>query len=362
MTIMDDGIDGPCPDDSPALIVRMAEVQPKPVWWLWNGRIALGKLTLVAGDPGLGKSFLTLDLAARVSRGLDFPDCCSSNKPAGVILLSAEDDPADTIRPRLDAAGADVRRVYVLEGERVLQDDGEHVVPITVRSLEVIKNGIDQVDDCRLLIVDPISAFLGKTDSHVNAEVRAALSPLAELAARRGVAVVAVTHLRKGEGAAVYRAMGSLAFTAAARAVWAVTKDRNDPDGKQRLFLPVKNNLATDTQGLAFTLEPTAAGVPRIRWEPAPVTVDVDEALSAPKATRGRKPVQREAAENFLLAELAGGPRLATELLEEAGERGIARRTLERAREELGVISFKQTNPGPNWWKMPQGQNADVPF
>lgn len=200
---------------------RLSDVESKPVQWLWEGRLALGKLTLLAGDPGLGKSFLSLDVAARVSRGDVWPDG-RGQAPAGeVLLLSAEDDAEDTIKPRLEAACAECGKIVILDGLQI----GNRKRQVTLAHLSVIEAALDQVPDCRLLIVDPISAFCGDSDSHKNAEVRALLAPLSELAARRGLAVLAVTHLRKGDGAAIYRAMGSLAFTAAARAVWAVSKN-----------------------------------------------------------------------------------------------------------------------------------------
>ncbi len=130
------------------------------------------------------------------------------------------------------------------------------------------------------MVIDPISAYLPGIDSHKNAEVRAVLAPLAEVAAKHDVAVVAVTHLRKGAGAAMYRAMGSLAFVAAARAVFAVAKDRSDP--VRRLMVPIKCNLATDTMGLAYALMPSdVPDVPTVVWSADPVTVTADDVLGA---------------------------------------------------------------------------------
>ena len=159
------------------------------------------------------------------------------------MLLNAEDDFADTIRPRLDAHYANCERVFCLTSMSDLK-----------RDIGQLRTAIERVENCRLVIVDPVSAYMGQADSHNNSEVRAVLSPLADLAAETRVAVLAVTHLRKGEGAAMYRAMGSLAFVAAARAAWAVCRDKTDP--RRRLMLAVKNNLAADVaDGLAFTIE-----------------------------------------------------------------------------------------------------------
>jgi hypothetical protein len=200
---------------------------------------------------------------------------------------------------------------------------------------------------------------MGTADSHVNAEVRAVLAPLAELAAQKRVAILAVTHLRKGEGAAMYRAMGSLAFVAAARAAWAVVRDKHDP--QRRLMVAIKNNLAADTaNGVAFTIEPRGPdGAPVVCWEPDPVTITADEAMSPEPKRRGPAAECREEAANWIRGALADGPRLASEVAEEAVEgQGLAKRTLDRARQEIGVVAFRPQNPGPWWWRLPDGSGC----
>jgi archaellum biogenesis ATPase FlaH len=174
---------------------RLSEVEPEELDWLWLERVPLGKLTLLAGDPGLGKSFLTLDMAARVSRGEPWPDDPATLQPVGsVILFSAEDDLADTIRPRLDKADADVSRIMAVEG--VQWSDAEHdesgVRHFSLENdLPRLEELITENPGTRLVVIDPISAFCGRTDSHKNSEVRALLSPLAQLASKHSVAVVA---------------------------------------------------------------------------------------------------------------------------------------------------------------------------
>src|SRR5699024_2823682 len=157
---------------------------------------------LIAGDPGLGKSFLTLDIAARTSTGVGWPDAKQPFEPGNVVLLSAEDDVADTIRPRLDAAGADVARIVAIEAVRDLDQQGEPAMrPVDVsQDVRHVEAAMDGLAKPKLVVVDPISAYMGETDSHKNAETRAMLAKLADLAARRGVAVVCVSHLNKGAG------------------------------------------------------------------------------------------------------------------------------------------------------------------
>ncbi len=188
---------------SSCLVVRRAsDVKPEPINWLWPGKIAIGKLTLIAGDPGLGKSMLTVSLAAHVSTGREWPARGGSCPIGDVLFVSAEDDPADTIRPRLDAAGADARRVYIVAGVQSLNAAGEPEQRLLSlrKDLAAVEAEVRRRDACRLIVVDPVSAYLDGADSHNNAEVRGLLAPLSELAREVGAAMIAVTHLNKGAG------------------------------------------------------------------------------------------------------------------------------------------------------------------
>jgi len=224
----------------------LSEVESRQIEWLWPGRLALGKVTLLAGDPGLGKSLISTDMAARISEGKSWPDG-SEIKQGEVLIISAEDDPADTIKPRLEAANGDINKVKVLEAILTMSDD------CVKKEFFDLSNGIKPLEEVlskgsfKLVIVDPITAFLDKIKSHNNSDVRSALRPLTEVARSYQVAVLAVSHLNKGSEQPQYRVMGSLAFTAAARSVWIVIKDKNNL--QRRLVLPVKNNLAPDTGG-----------------------------------------------------------------------------------------------------------------
>jgi len=338
-----------------AVTVCLADVEPEPVRWLWPQRVALGKLTVLVGDPGLGKSFITLDLAARVSRGMAWPDGAPGIEPGGVIILTAEDGLGDTVRPRLDAAGADVQRIVALQAVQVPGENGggSRQEWVNLRAdLDALAEAIQGVKDCRLVIIDPITAYLGHADSYKNAEIRAILAPLARLAADHGVTIMAVSHLRKSGGRAIYRTMGSLAFNAAARAVWGVAKAKDDPSGRRRLLLPIKNNLAADLKGMGYELGPGPDGGIVVRWEPDPVQEDVDVVFNDFADGRpGPAPESQREAEEFLLAELADGPRPANDLLVEAKEAGIAKRTLMRAKASLGVEAVKE-GFGKGWlWR-----------
>jgi putative DNA primase/helicase len=235
---------------TPGVVLKcVCDIPAQELSWLWPGRIPLGKLSLFAGDPGLGKSLVTLDIAARVTSGREWPDGTANTQAGSVIILSAEDDPGDTIRPRLEAAGADLRKAHILQAVRRSKPNGD--TSLEYFSLETdlmaLQDAVASMDDVRLITIDPISAYLGNTDSHVNAKVRSLLAPLAELSRSLRVAAIAVDHLSKSNRPALYRPNGSIAFTAAARAVWLFAKSPDDLS--QRLMVPGKMNLSPDQKG-----------------------------------------------------------------------------------------------------------------
>ena len=324
-----------------------ADITPQRLKWLWPGRIPLGKVTVIAGDPGLGKSLVTLDLAARVSRGGMWPDG-SENILGRVLLLSAEDDAADTIRPRLDAHDANVENIHILESITYVDGNGHQESKlVTLLDVEPVELWMRRHSDCRLIIIDPITAYLGDADSHKNAELRALLTPWAKLAADCGAAVVAVSHLTKNSGTSpMYRVTGSLAFVAASRAVWAVAKDKQDPD--RRLFLPVKCNLGPDQHGLAYRVFADGDAV-MIEWEPDPVEIDAQDAL-APEAPDRERP-ERDEAEEWLSDQLKNGPVPVPDLKKEAAVAGVAWRTLVRAKASAGVRARKRGMGGGWIWE-----------
>jgi putative DNA primase/helicase len=343
-----DAIDGATLPEPRAVTVRMSDVTPQPVTWLWRGRFAVGKLTVITGDPGLGKSLITNDMAARISTGGHWPDgapCLSGN----ALILSAEDDPADTIRPRLDSAGADVSRVHIMVAVR--RNDGRQDI-VTLTDLEAIAEAVERIGNVRLVVIDPLSAYVpADIDSHRDTAVRALLRPLSELAARLAVAVVAVAHRPKAAGAnPVHGVMGSLAFAAAARAVWMVVRDPED-DGR-RLMAAAKNNIGPDNGGLAYCVE-APDDVARICWEPGKVDVDLAAILAA--GGRQKSHTKIDDAADWLADILYDGPRAAKELGLTAEAAGFSRATVRRAKTELGIISERQEFGGAGgwYWRLP---------
>lgn len=339
-------------DTKPVEVIRLSEVEAEVVRWAWRGRIPLGKLTMLMGDPGKGKSTAALNITACTTRGWPMPGETQASVPRGsVVLLSAEDGLADTIRPRLDAAGADCTRVVALKAIMSHDENGDYRRPLDLaRDIERIEAAVGEVQDCRLVVIDPVSAYMGEdTDSHENAAVRRVLAPVAEMAERLGVAVLAITHMRKAEGKAMYRAMGSLAFIAAARSALAVCEDPEDP-GK-RLLLPVKSNLSAPPEGLAFRIIPRD-DVATIEWLAGAVTMTVDEAL-ATRPRRGPGAGRVDEAAAWLQAELADGKRHAAEISAVAVKAGISAATLQRAKAVVGVRSVKD-GLGVWAWELPR--------
>jgi hypothetical protein len=319
------------------VLVTLADVQPEAVQWLWPGRIAAGKLTMICGDPGLGKSWITLDIAARVSSGSKWPDAIDGTSPSNVLLLSAEDGLADTIRPRLESLGADLHRIRALS--MVRRGNSERGVQLS--DISAIGAAIAETD-ARLLIIDPISAYLADTDAHRDAEVRSRIAPLAALAESTGAAVIVVMHLSKStQRPAIYRAGGSIAFAAAARIVLAVAADPDD--NGRRVFAPVKCNLSAPPLALTYTLSDG-----RLTWGSQPLrNVDIDRLLSG-TATTDR--TTRNEADPWLLEALKDGPVDSSRLIEEARAAGFSRRTIFRAKARLGINATRIGFGGNGGW------------
>jgi hypothetical protein len=210
---------------------------------------------MIVGEPGLGKSQLTAFMAAVITTGGQWP-CEEGQAPLGsVIILSAEDDAADTIRPRLDAAEADAKRVLIVSAVR--SDDGRGRRTFNLQAdLDLLEQEITKARDVRLVIIDPISSYLGKTDSHKNSDVRGVLEPVGEMAARLRVAVVSVTHKSKGKGnSAINSAIGSIGFTGVARSAFLVDKDPDvnarPPGSLAMLFLICRNMASSFCRGIS---------------------------------------------------------------------------------------------------------------
>lgn len=314
-----------------AEIITLANVAPQSVEWFWRRRIAYGKITILEGQPGVGKSHLTIEFAAIASTGRNLPD---TGTPAAcdVVLVTCEDGLADTVRPRLDAAGGDPNRVHVLAGVRVNGEESR--LPTIPDDMPLIRHVLEETG-ARLLIIDPLMAYLGDAvNSHRDHAIRRALAPLQHLAEESNVAVVIVRHLKKGAtGDAIEAGGGSIGFAGLARSVLLVARD---PEDERRVVLAVtKCNIAEKAPSLIYSLEQTGNDTARVRWEG--ISRHTADSLLAAAHEEDRQ-VMAEAAE-WLKEYLGDGPVPAQEAKRAAREAGFSERTVERARAKLRVTS-----------------------
>jgi len=328
--------------------VTLDRVTPEPVEWLWEPWIPLGKLTILDGDPGTGKSTVTMDFAARVSAGLAMPDGTVA-KPAGVVILNAEDGLSDTVAPRLIAAGGDPSRVLALTAVPASNDEGGQRIP-TLHDLIYLRAAIDRMQ-AGLVIIDPLMAYLPPdVSAHKDQDVRRVLHPLSVLAQETGAAVIVVRHLNKGAGGSpLYRGGGSIGIIGAARAGLLVAED---PDNKDRRVLAsMKCNLAKRPDSLAFQLARGGNGL-RAEWLGAsPHTAE--SLLAAPRDCDEDRGALADAMD-VLRQILADGPKPASEVRDEARQAGVTARTLARAKAMLNVQSTKASFNGAWVWRLPE--------
>jgi putative DNA primase/helicase len=328
----------------------MADVEAEPVDWLWAGRIARGKLTLIAGDPGMGKSQIALYVAARISKGARFPDG-NTTAAASALVLTAEDAAKDTVRPRLEAADADLTHVHRLKAATF--KDGARTIFSLQHDLAALGKKLKEVGDVALVIIDPITSYMGsKIDSHRVTDVRAVLEPLADWAEGHKVAVLGITHPPKNAPAkAIHALVGSIAYVAAARLVFLAIEE---PSSERRLLLAVKNNLGPLAPGLGYALVPTTVSkgivASHVAWDSTPVSMSANEVL-ATGAEVGRATSE---AKQFLLDELLGGPRPVNDLKKAATTAGLSWSTVRRAQTRLNITAHKTGLEGGWEWRLPE--------
>jgi hypothetical protein len=330
--------------------VRLSDVAPESLRWLWPGRIPAGKITLLEGDPGLGKSTLLCELAARISRGEPLPGAgadAAPTAPRGVLLFSAEDDPFDTIRPRIDAAGGDPQRIVAFVAVPDGTDTGR---PFTLpHDLPILDALIARVD-AALVVFDPLVAFLSVSASS-DQHVRHALGALKASAERSGAAIVAVRHLTKSPSAnPLYRGLGSIGIIGAARSGLLLAPDPDDAE--RRILAVAKGNLARSAPSLAFRLQDVpGTSVARLVWDgesPSTASQLLHAQTDAAGAGAARRSVTEEA-RAWLREALAAGPRPAVELRQDAAAHGIGAKALYAARRAEGVTVAKERIPNGRW-------------
>jgi len=327
---------------------------PQPIAWLWPYWLALGKLVILAGAPGTGKTTIALSFAATVTTGTTWPDG-SRCEPGNVLIWSGEDDPADTLLPRLLAAGADRSRVFFVSGTQI---DGQVQPFDPTRDMPALLAGAERIGTVRLIVVDPVvSAIAG--DSHKNAEVRRDLQPLVDLAASMNAALVGITHFSKG-GQGIdpaQRVLGSVAFTAVARVVLVAAKVRSEDGEDRRILARAKSNIGPDDGGMTYALEQCeplpGINASRVSWGAA-VQGSARELLTDPSEQDGEGESSRSEAADFLREVLADGPVPSKEVQRQAREAGVPWITVRRAADDLTVLKKKGGMTDGWYWSLPK--------
>ena len=339
-------------------LLRGDSIVPEAVDWLWDGWLAAGKLQILGGQPGTGKTTIATALAATVTTGGRWPD--GSRAEAGsVVIWSGEDDPADTLVPRLRAAGADMTRVHFIDGMR----DGADRYPFDpARDSDSLLEALAGIGDVRLLVIDPIvSAVAG--DSHKNAEVRRSLQPLVDLAQRQRCALLGVTHFTKGTAGRepVERITGSLAFGALARLVMVAAKaEAKDGETARRFLARAKSNIGPEGGGFAYDLiQDELPGFPgmqasRVLWGQA-IEGSAREILAD---VERQDDGDRDDAPGFLRELLAYGARPAKEVFAEANNAGFSKDAMHRAKRKIGAVAVKSGMAGGWLWRLPRAEGG----
>lgn len=314
----------------------LSRFKPREVEWFWKPYIPAGMITIMEGDPGEGKSFLAMYFAAMVSVGGKLPD--GSQLELGTVLyISAEDDPCYTIRPRVDAMGGDAMNVRVLVSDLTLDADGFDKLRAELNN-----------HDITLIIIDPLMAFMPeKTDVHRSNAVRPILSTMKVIAEEFGCAVLFIRHLTKMKhDKAIYQGGGSIDFIGAARSALLVTT--NPADEEQKVVLHIKHNVGPKGQSWAYRLvSGPKDSLPRVKWDgPSSVTIN-DLAIGKSSGS----PAPRDDAADFLRNFLNEGPRKASDVEKAAAAAAITKRTLIRAKQDLGIKSNQRNREW--WWRLP---------
>lgn len=331
----------PSKEEHQITLLNLDDVEPEVVEWLWYPYIPRGKLTMIEGDPGLGKSWLTMALASYISRGKALP--YQLNPEEGpVLIMSAEDGIADTIKPRLITLRANTKNIIAIP----------EPVSFTENGAKAVDEAIKQVKP-RLVIIDPLVAYLGgKIDLHKANETREIMARMTRIAEENKVAIVLVRHLTKGnKDKAIYRGLGSIDLTAAVRSVLAIGRNPKDPN-EGRVICHIKSNLAPLGKAISYTLD---AGDKKHPFEfGEEVEVNVEEVLGA-QPTNGKGAT--EAAVEFLNTILINGKAMPSiEIQREAEARGIGEKALKKARKFLG-ISMIRDGDGVYKWALPNTEN-----
>ena len=327
-------------------LTRLADVESESVDWFWDNKIPANTFSIISGDPGATKSYLTAYMAAMVTTGQAWPDCPDIAVDKGsVVFFSEEDHPSAIIKPRLEAHGADMDKVFVLESVHVSKTKESFDI---TRHLAGLEDTLEQLTDCRLVVFDPVTAYLGNTNANSNSDVRGALSPLVSLATKHKVTVIGINHHNKRQDmGGLYRGLGSTAFVAQARSVWAVMKDKSEPSGEMRIFCPVKANYCINPTGLRYQIIDNT-----IVFESEPWIGCIDDLSNSGEKSKRRV----DEAANWLKERLGAETVKSTIIFEEGKEAGFNKDLLNRAKPILGIKCDKDGFGGQWLWRLPENE------
>jgi hypothetical protein len=352
------------PDSEPTTKLNMrraSSIPPEVISWLWPDRIPLGKLTMFAGHPGVGKGMATMYVAACTTRGTGWKDGKNTNAPSEVIIVSSEDAAGDTLIPRLMAADADMDKVIILDD--VSSAKGEKAFTLDT-DIPALRKVLESNPDIKLVIIDPIMNHLGALKGNSEQEVRSAMSPLGKLAEKYGVAILLVTHFNKNTNSeSIQRLGGAMAMVGSVRVAWAFGEDKED--GKMKM-MPLKANISKNVGGLEYKIVPTEVLVNgqyssqgKMEWGDA-TSASIDAAIKF--KSKDDKPYPYQLAMTWLKEHLADGePHAKVEIIAAAEYADISPDTLKTASEKLGNLIKKThpVNPGPWYWAIPKSETDE---
>jgi putative DNA primase/helicase len=338
-------------------LISFSDIEPLETEWLWAGRIPLGCITLLAGAPGQGKSYVTASMAGIITTGSNWPDG-DPCELGDVLFVTSEDDPARVTLPRLIAHGAVRNRCRLLKGVKVTSKNSDpFLVAFTLQHIDILREAAKRMPNLRLIVLDPIGSFIGgRVDSDKDNKVREVLQPLAALAQELNIAVVVVVHHRKssGDGTADDKVLGSIGFVGLARSVLHVAPvDELDKD--RRALVQGKTNFGQRCSSLEYRIQGTPATV---KWSADPIDIGADELLSVSrgdsrgKRSPGPKPAKRDAAEETLRGILTGKRMRVTEVMDQMKQAGFSVPTIQRAANAADVHR-EWDDSGCWYWSLP---------
>ena len=337
---------------------KVSDIEAKPIDWFWPQRFSCGSLTIITGMPGATKSTLAMDIASRISNGDLWPDGSGRAPQGGVILFGAEDDPERVVRPRLEAAQADLEFLRLVDGAEEGQQDW--LGPITIdRDLALVREQLDAFPECRAIVFDPLSQYVD-CEENSNSQTRAVLMPLVQLAQERNVAIIAIMHLnKKADNMMIQRIAGASSYGQIARHIIFMGNDPDDTNtgsDRRRAMIVAKNSYGPNNCGQLFQVATAANGQPKIEWQQGTVEMDAERLNPKPAGVSKEYQDQRAEAVESLRELLGTGERPAAEVHERMEAIGHGRRQVDFAAKTLGVVKKQDRQDGRTrtWiWSLP---------